>query len=173
MSADSNHDFDLKDIRAGLRERITLFEEMMSDEQAEFAAEQEKLVTAHKQKIDNYKVTIANYKRMLEIEEGFAKHIEAKAKVGPKQPNTAGTEAKMLIPQALVPLGDFFCAELAQRGNMTKEGLRQLAFDAGYFPTSEGGRATHATLVNLIRAQRVVAVKDGFYAAPEREKELL
>lgn len=160
------------DIRDGLRERITLLEDMASDEQAKFTAEQDKIIAAYKQKMDSYRSTIASYKRLLELEEGFVKHAdEISAKIGPKQVGVV--ETKMPIPPALPPLGDFFCAELIQRGNLSKEQLRQLAFDAGYFPTSEGGRATHATLVNLTRAGRVMALKDNVFSAREREKAFL
>jgi len=97
------------DIRDGLRERITLIEDMASDEQAKFTAEQDKANAAHKQKMDSYRNTIASYKRLLELEEGFVKHAdEISAKIGPKQ--VGAVETKMPIPPALAPLGDFFCA---------------------------------------------------------------
>jgi len=165
----------LSDIRSGLRQRITLLEDMVSDEQTRFNAEQEKAIATHKQTVDNYKSTISSYKRLLDLEEGFAKHAEElNAKVGPKQEGAAAAESKLPIPPAQMPLADFFCTKLGQLGAIDKATLRGLAHQAGYFGEDEGGRATHATLVNLVRTGRIFVGDQGLYElAGVKQKELL
>src|SRR5438132_1289517 len=118
--SDSDDDIEFKDIREGLRDRITLFEGIMAEEQEKFTAQQEKAAAAHKQTMDSYKTTILSYKRMLELEEGFAKHVEAKnAKVGPRSED-APPEAKMPIPASRPPLAEFIVSEVAAHPNITK-----------------------------------------------------
>lgn len=162
----------ISDIRTGLRERITLLEEMSADELAKFNAEQEKAVAAHRKTMDAYKGTISNYKKLLEIEENFYKQrAEMNAKIGPKQAG-AIAEAKMAIPEVALSLSDFFCEKLKHFGPLSKEELRALAHQAGYFGDFNGGRQTHATLVNITRNGRINHSSDGRYQLAEREKAL-
>ena len=162
-----------QDIRVGLRERITMLEEMELDERARFAAEQEKAAAAHKQKMDGYKATILSYRRLLELEEGFVKHIDDNsARIGPRQAGAAAAEARMPIPPAAPPLSDFICSRLQQFGPLSKEQLRSAAKEAGYFGPDSGGRQTHATLVNNMRSGRINFRPDGLYEVARRENAL-
>ena len=118
-----------------------MLDKMAAKEVEEFAAAQEKALAQHKEQMESFKATAATYKRLLALEEGFVQHVdELNARIGPLPQNAA--EVKMPIPPALPPLGDFFCARLQQFGTLSKERLRVLAEQAGYFGSDTGGRQT-------------------------------
>lgn len=157
-----------RDIRDDLRARITGFEKMASEEQARFAAQQEKALAAHKQQMDAFKAAIIGYQRMLDLEETLAR-IAAEDTVGPRRDSVT-----IPVPTPKMPLADFFEAELRAKGPMSKDELRQAAQAAGYFPGGDGGgRATHATLVNITRNQRITPTSDGKFVARTLEDALL
>jgi len=159
-----------RDISEELRARIALLEEVMANEQAKFTAEQEKAAAAHKQSMDAIKGALANYRSLLELEQGFAKSMLASAdEIGPKQEGQA-TSVNITLPAAKPPLADFFVKTLAETGPMSKDELRQVAVDAGY---EIDGRHVHATLVNIQRNGRILPTLDGKYAAKKLEKALL
>jgi hypothetical protein len=68
--------------------------------------------------------------------------------------------------QPVEPLAEFIEGALQQQA-MTKEELRDYAERAGY---AVDGRSIHATLVNLMRTNRVIETEEG-YAVPESEEE--
>ncbi len=95
---------------------------------------------------------------------------ELNARIGPLPQNAA--EVKMPIPPALPPLGDYFCARREQFGTLSKERLRVLTEQAGYFGSDTGGRQTMRTLVNIMHRGRVNKLTDGSYQLAEKEKAL-
>lgn len=100
---------------------------------------------------------------MLDLEEGLA----ARGVSG-----NGGPQLTVSMPEPKVPLGDFLCMEMAEKGAKTKDQLRALAQAAHYFTKGEsGGRAIHATLVNLMKKGRVGEISEGLYGVPVPEKE--
>jgi len=164
-------DLDYRDIREGLRDRIALLQGILDDTQAKFEAERAKRELEHKKTVDGLKGTLTNYRNMLELEESFVRTMTKQgSKVGPDQTHAV---QGALSPARKPPLGDFLISELARHPMLNKEGLRLAAEIAGYFPPNGGGRVIHATIMNLIRAQRVAVDADGKYTARESEKAFL
>lgn len=166
--------FDLRDIRTDLRTRIAAFEKLMADKQARFATKQEEAAAVHKREMDALKKAVTTYQVMLDIEDSF---VEVKAQRAPGQAAPGQSEPKTLnftmpMPASRQPLAEFFISEIGTRGPLTKEELRQAAQSAGYFGDGDGGgRATHATLVNIQRNNRVV-LEDGKFAVFDSKREL-
>jgi hypothetical protein len=77
------------------------------------------------------------------------------------------SERKLLPPkkkEERLSLADFFLTALHAHGRMSKDELRDQAERAGYFESGDsGGRATHATLLNLTRHGRIVEIEPGTY----------
>ena len=156
----------LRDIRADLEARITAIEDVMARTKAKFEAEQEKLIAEHKKLMENFKHTLANYRDMLTMEEAFATMGNSdESKVGPV-PN----EVEIQMPMRQMSLADFFFSKLEQLGGLSKEKLRALAHQASYFrPAENGGRQTHATLLNMVRNGRIRFQEDGNYVLVSKE----
>jgi len=160
---------DFRDIRGDLRARIKSLEETGEREQADFAKKQEEIAAEHKKSMDAIKGAIAAYKRMLQLEEALADHnmLDGEAKIGPMP-----DQVKIPMPMSRQPLADFLVAQVKERGSMTKEDLRLAALFAGYFDEGEsGGRAVHATLMNLIKNKRLVVDIDGLYGVASEAEE--
>lgn len=157
---------DLRDIRSDLEQRISALETMLKDEIDQFQTQQEKAISTHKKQVDAFNQALNGYRRMLLLEETLADAniIGTNDKVGPMP-------AEIKIPVSKLPLADFFIAKLQENGPMSKDELRQAAKDAGYFPESDGGRATHATLINITRNQRIASTSDNKFIARQRHKE--
>lgn len=89
----------------------------------------------------------AHYRRILEIEEGRY----PLPGLLPNDPDTA------------LPLAEFLIEALRTRPR-TKEELREMAEQAGYFSDTDfPGRSIHATLTNLQRSSRVRVGRDEKY----------
>lgn len=159
-----------RDIRDDLRTRVKKLEAMLEATQAKFVAAQEKALAEHKRETDAFKAAIAGYRRMLDLEETFAKNdvLDPQNKIGPRPEGV-----KIAVPQLQLPLADFICAELSERPSTNKEGLREAAEQAGYFTAGGGGRAIHATVINLLRTKRISVDINGKYSVVKRENVFL
>jgi hypothetical protein len=70
------------------------------------------------------------------------------------------------FPAPTIPLAMFFVETLRKMGPMTKDELRRAAVKEGYFEDDDdGGRSTHASLLNSERGNRVKRLEDGRYEA--------
>lgn len=176
MKIDSPEATDIHDIRPDLRLRIRMLEDHLERLNAEFADRAEKLEKERKSRIDQAKTVLSNYRRLLDLENLVTEHVQADlaAKGETRKPTTEEIQSvasKMPIPEARAPLAEFFVTQLRERGPKSKEELRSLAEAAGYFQKGEGGRSTHATLVNIVRNRTVIDQGDGTYRAPAEKKE--
>ena len=62
-----------RDIRADLRTRIERLEAMSSRAQTKFIESQERAATEHRKVMDGFKNALANYRKLLELEESSPK----------------------------------------------------------------------------------------------------
>lgn len=160
----------LLDITQGLSERVDLLQEMLDEAQARYEADRAKLEANHKKATESLRAALATYKSMLTLEAGLISRTRAASGTSSVQPD--GMRA--VLPEIKTPLADYLIQDLGRRGPLNKEDLRIGAEREGYFPGGGGGgRAVHATLVNLVRAKRVKVSVDGLYSVSELEKALL
>lgn len=76
------------------------------------------------------------------------------------------TGAKLQQLHDRLPLQDFFIIALSKNGPLSKEDLRGQACRAGYFSQHDGGRTTHATVLNLAKSGRIAELLEGRYSVP-------
>lgn len=159
----------LRDISEDLDARIEALGKVIEREQAEFSKRQEEAAAEHRKKVDGLKRALVNYQQMRDIERFILQRtIEDQKDVGPTQ------DVQIEIPTPRLPLAEFFISELRQRGDMSKEELREAAHAARYFSEGDsGGRATHATLENIKRSNRILLTEGGKYTVNTMEKALL
>lgn len=70
-------------------------------------------------------------------------------------------------------LGEFFLTRLQVESPQSKDDLRAAAERAGFFPDGDGGRKTHATLMNYARSGRIRTLPNNMYAYPTLTMALL
>lgn len=139
----------MRDIRADLRDRLTSLDARMSELVREYnreKAELDKRFSEHERSLDDERKAAS---ALLMIEE--RRYGEAET-------------AEIKIPTQ--PLADFLIAHAKKHGPTPKEELRNAAALSGYFPDGEGGRTIHTTLLNLVRAGRLIETAEGRYLDP-------
>lgn len=139
----------MRDIRADLRERM----ESLSGRESEISREYGRLLKEAERWADEQMKLVQEERAaifsLLNIEQ--RRH---------------GEQADVPIPHIQLP--DFLVQETAKRGIASKEDLRLAAVHAGYFPDGEsGGRQIHATLMNLVRGNKIIETQSGRYGVPD------
>jgi hypothetical protein len=147
----------VRDIRKDLQERISATEAEMVAEARAFQREVEVLQAKFRIKADEKQAFLNGLRRLLDNEE------RAFANGG------SGSNPVADLVRPNMPLADFILQEMAERGPKTKEELRDAAQLAGYFRPGDGGRAVHATIVNLTRVGRAIVLDDGKLRAKPKE----
>src|ERR1044071_3652252 len=166
----------IRDIRDDLQQRIAMCEEAITSHERAFERQQAELQAAHKLRVENLKTALVNYRRLLTMEEVFQTPAAIPAVSTATETFTATATATAATTTAVAPkhpLADFLYEEIAQKGPKTKDELREIAYAAGYYPQGEGGRAIHATIVNLVRGGRAVERDGRYVAASIKQKELI
>jgi hypothetical protein len=137
----------MRDIRSDLQERLTANAERRLAIKTRFDAEM--------RAIDNED---SNLKSLLAIEERRLTAVGALTRTS--------TQA---IEINAIPLADFFVMQM-QGTPRTKDELRQMGQDAGYFKGEESpARVTHTTLLNIVRVGRIRELPNvSFVSGPER-----
>jgi hypothetical protein len=150
----------VRDIREDLLERIKATEtEMVSDAQL-FQHEVKQLEIAFRRRAEEKQGILNGLRRLLDSEQrAFAAGGDDRV-----QPNAL---SNLVRPN--MPLADFLLQEMAERGPKSKEELRDAAQEAGYFKPGDGGRAVHATVVNLLRVGRAIVLDGGKLRAKPKE----
>lgn len=160
----------IRDIRADLQQRISMCEDAIVTQQKAYERRQAELLTDHRAKTENLKAAMANYRRLLAMEEVFQTPSDQSVAT-----TATATTAKAAssTADAKTPLVDRYYEELTHKGPKTKDELREIAHAEGYFPPGEGGRAIHATIVNLVRGGRAIEQDGRYVAAAVKQKELI
>ena len=138
----------MRDIRADLRDRIAA----LGGRESEIARE-------HNRRMRELELWWENEIKIVQDERSAAQAMLA------IEMRRHGEIEKIGLPQ--VPLQDFIIQETAKRGIASKEDLRLAATQANYFPDGEtGGRQIHTTVLNLVRANRLMEVQEGRFGVP-------
>jgi hypothetical protein len=142
----------VQDIRPELLERQNAAETRRAQAQAHYDHERSRLEAKYRSAMADFDRELGALKTLFEIE--MRRHE------GP-----SSLPAELAAPR--LPLADFFITTLHSRGRLTKDELKAAAEKAGYFSDGESsGRATHTTLLNIVRAKKIVEDEDGVYAYP-------
>ncbi len=142
----------MRDIRNDLQERAKFIEEQISAACAHFEKMIEQFQIERDGRVAELKSELAAVGRLLEAE----------------QRRMGGAQPRPNAPQpAQLSLADFLVRKLSETGPMSKDDLRNLAMKEGYFADAESAaRGVHATLMDILRGERIRQLPDGTLAPP-------
>jgi hypothetical protein len=143
----------VRDIRDELRERLRIVELREAEEQERYSLARRELDSAHAS-------TVAT---LHEQRKALLTIIDAENENG----GLPATPARSL-PVMRLPLMDYFMTIIGTSGPQTKEGLKDAARRAGYFDdAASAGRITHATVINMVSAGKVIRRADDRFGLSE------
>jgi hypothetical protein len=81
------------------------------------------------------------------------------------QPHTQQQQPQVQQAQPQPPLTDFLVRQLSEQGAMSRDDLRRLAVDEGYFNDADSAeRGVHAALVSVNKAGLIRQLPNGNFA---------
>ena len=81
------------------------------------------------------------------------------------QPHMPQAQSHMHQPQPQQPLADFLARQLSEQGAMSRDDLRRLAVQEGYFNDADSAeRGVHAALVSINKAGLIRQLPNGNFA---------
>jgi hypothetical protein len=174
----------MRDIRGDLQDRASLLEEQISAHQAQFEKFVEQITAEHEARLKDLRAEFSAVTKLLELEQrrlGNAPQapMSTPAQAAPQdvhqhqsvhQPTTnevpqdghQPTQQPAPQPQ---PLADFLVSKLNDVGAMSRDDLRRLSLQEGYFADANSAdRGVHATLLNVVKAGLVRQLPNGNFA---------
>ena len=167
----------MRDIRGDLQDRANLLEEQITAHEAQFDKLIDQLKREHDQRLEDLKIEIDAVNRLLDLElrrvetappqtqsaparepvHHVARHAPQHA---PQPPQPAQAPA-----QPPVALADFLIRRLNEAGAMSRDDLRRLSLQEGYFADAESAdRGVHGTLLNVVKAGLIRQLPNGNFA---------
>lgn len=163
----------MRDIRGDLQDRANLLEEQTKAQQAQFEKLIEQIKREHESRLEELRVEQAAVNTLMEIENrrmsGGAGH-QSQPKMHQQhhaqpQPVPTAQLRQPQAPQPHQPLADFLIRKLGEVGAMSRDDLRRLAVQEGYFADGDSAeRGVHATLVNVVKAGFIRQLPNGNFA---------
>lgn len=177
----------MRDIRGDLQDRAALLEEQINAHEAQFEKLIEQLKREHDSRVEDLKAELEAVNRLMEVE---LRRLETV----PSAPRAQGREtAPQAIhqpqphpshqaqpqhqpqgqhqpqaqhqPQPQQPLADFLVRRLNEAGAMSRDDLRRLSLQEGYFADADtADRGVHTTLINVVKAGLIRQLPNGNFA---------
>ena len=168
----------MRDIRGDLQDRAALLEEQINAHEAQFDKLIDQLRREHDSRLEDLKTELEAVTRLMELE---LRRLEtapaAQRGQGREQPaphavhqpqHAAHHQAQpqhqpQHQPQA--PLADFLVRKLNEVGAMSRDDLRRLSLQEGYFADADtADRGVHAALINIVKAGLIRQLPNGNFA---------
>ncbi|MBM3543094.1 MAG: hypothetical protein FJX44_01095 [Alphaproteobacteria bacterium] len=162
----------MRDIRGDLQDRANLLEEQCKAQQAQFEKLVEQLKREHESRLEELRIEQAAVNTLMEIENRRMSGAGSMSQTQPKlhqqpqpQPVHSVQSHKQQAAQPHQPLADFLIRKLGEVGAMSRDDLRRLAVQEGYFADGDSAeRGVHATLVNVVKAGFIRQLPNGNFA---------
>jgi hypothetical protein len=171
----------MRDIRGDLQDRASLLEEQLNAHEAQFEKLVEQLRAEHESRLEDLKVEFAAVTKLMELEHRRLGNAPAPAAPKAVQAHPAAQAshhashqgahqgghqpAHQASAQPQQPLADFLVRKLNEVGAMSRDDLRRLAMQEGYFADSDTAeRGVHATLLNVVKAGLIRQLPNGNFA---------
>ena len=179
----------MRDIRGDLQDRASLLEEQINAHEAQFEKLVEQIRAEHEARLEDLRAEFDAVTKLLELEQrrlGSAPQAPKAATVQPTpqavhQPShqsahqPAAHQAHQSVhqparqpaaaPQPQQPLSDFLVRKLNEVGAMSRDDLRRLSLQEGYFADADSAdRGVHATLLNVVKAGLIRQLPNGNFA---------
>ncbi len=185
----------MRDIRGDLQDRASLLEEQINAHEAQFEKLVEQIRAEHESRLEDLKAEFAALTKLLELEQRRlaagqapktapsqpapqaahqpshhsahqATHQSAHQTHQPAhQAHQGGGHPHQPASQPQQPLADFLVRKLNEVGAMSRDDLRRLAMQEGYFAEAEtADRGVHATLLTVVKAGLIRQLPNGNFA---------
>ena len=164
----------MRDIRGDLQDRANLLEEQISAHEAQFDKLIDQLKREHDQRLEDLKIEIDAVNRLLDLELRRVETAPPQTQSAPaREPvHHVARHAPQHAPQPPqaptqppVALADFLIRRLNEAGAMSRDDLRRLSLQEGYFADAESAdRGVHGTLLNVVKAGLIRQLPNGNFA---------
>jgi hypothetical protein len=165
----------MRDIRSDLQDRASLLEEQIRAHEAQFDKIVEQLRVEHEGRLDDLKAEFAAVTKLMELEQRRIGNAPAPKAHAPQpqpqpqpQPVHQSAHQHQPAPQASQPpqpLADFLVRKMSEVGAMSRDDLRRLTMQEGYFADPESAeRGVTATLLNVVKAGLIRQLPNGNFA---------
>ena len=179
----------MRDIRGDLQDRASLLEEQINAHEAQFEKLVEQIRTEHEARLEDLRAEFDAVTKLLELEQRRLGSAPQAPKAAPVQPTPqavhqpshqsahqpAAHQAHQSVhqpaqqpapaPQPQQPLSDFLVRKLNEVGAMSRDDLRRLSLQEGYFADADSAdRGVHATLLNVVKAGLIRQLPNGNFA---------
>jgi hypothetical protein len=177
----------MRDIRGDLQDRAGLLEEQINAHEAQFDKLLDQLKQEHDARLEDLKGELEAVNRLIEVELRRLATAPAAPKVPAREPvqyhashqapqqhvahQPAPAQHVSHRPQAPspaqpeLPLSDFLVRKLNEVGAMSRDDLRRLSLQEGYFADADtADRGVHATLLNVVKAGLIRQLPNGNFA---------
>ena len=173
----------MRDIRGDLQDRAALLEEQINAHEAQFDKLIDQLKREHDSRLEDLKTELEAVTRLMELElrrletVPAAQRAQGREQSAPQavhQPQHAAVHQPQHAahhhqsqpqhqPQA--PLADFLVRKLNEVGAMSRDDLRRLSLQEGYFADADtADRGVHTTLINIVKAGLIRQLPNGNFA---------
>ena len=174
----------MRDIRGDLQDRAGLLEEQIKAHKAQFDNLIEKLKREHDTRLEDLKAELEAVNRLIEVEHRRLATAPAAPNREPVQHHASHQAAPQHIAQPPAPaqhvlhrpqpqsqvepelqLADFLVRKLNEVGAMSRDDLRRLSLQEGYFADADtADRGVHTTLLNVVTAGLIRQLPNGNFA---------
>ena len=171
----------MRDIRGDLQDRAALLEEQINAHETQFDKLIDQIKREHDSRLEDLKAELEAVTRLMELElrrletappaaRGQGREPAPHAVHQPQYPaahlppqHAAHQSQPPHQPQA--PLADFLVRKLNEAGAMSRDDLRRLAMQEGYFADADSAdRGVHTTLINIVKAGLIRQLPNGNFA---------
>ena len=163
----------MRDIRGDLQDRAALLEEQINAHEAQFEKLIEQLKREHDSRVEDLKAELEAVNRLMEVELRRLETVPSAPRAQGRepapqavhQPQTHPSHQPQHQPQPQQPLADFLVRKLNEAGAMSRDDLRRLALQEGYFADADtADRGVHTTLINVVKAGLIRQLPNGNFA---------
>ena len=181
----------MRDIRGDLQDRAGLLEEQINAHEAQFDKLIDQLKREHDSRLEDLKAELEAVNRLLEVElrrletmpsaqraqgrepaphtvhqpQQHPSHQPAQHSAHQQAQHTSHRQQTQSQPQPERPLADFLVRKLNEAGAMSRDDLRRLALQEGYFADADtADRGVHTTLLNVVKAGLIRQLPNGNFA---------
>jgi chromatin segregation and condensation protein Rec8/ScpA/Scc1 (kleisin family) len=154
----------MRDIRGDLQDRASLLEEQISAQEAQFEKLVAQIRAEHEARLEELRAEFDAATKLHELEQRRLDNAPQAPKAVPVQP--APQAAPQPSPQSVQqPLNDFLVHKLNEVGAMSRDDLRRLSLQEGYFADVESAeRGVQVTLFNAVKAGFIRQLPNGNFA---------
>jgi hypothetical protein len=181
----------MRDIRGDLQDRASLLEEQISAREAQFEKRVAQMKAEHEARLKDLRAEFDAVTKLLELEQRRLDNAPQAPKAATVQPAPQAVPQPSLesvhqpatpeahqgmhqpaqqpepAPEPQQPLNDFLVHKLNEVGAMSRDDLRRLSLQEGYFADVESAdRGVQVTLFNAVKAGFIRQLPNGNFAPP-------